>query len=133
MVTCGMAEIRIPIPSGSPWEPIVGYSRAYRVGKMVFVSGTTGTDEDGMPVGDLPEQVRHAMEKVRKSLDEAGATLHQVVRTRMFVTDIRRWEEVGKVHAEFFGEVRPATSMVEVSRLIGDGIEFEIEAVAVID
>ena len=99
---------------------------------MVFVSGTTGTDDDGRPVGDLAAQVRHAMEKVRQALDQAGSSLYEVVRTRMFVTDISRWEEIGRVHAEFFGEVRPATSMVEVSRLIGDGIEFEIEAIAVI-
>ena len=127
-----MHTLRTPIPSGSPWEPIVGYSRAYRVGNMVFVSGTTGTDDEGKPVGNLEEQVRFAIEKVRKALDEAGANLHQVVRTRMFVTDISRWEEIGRVHGEFFREVMPATSMVEVNRLIGDGIEFEIEAVAVI-
>lgn len=127
-----METIRTSIPSGSPWEPIVGYSRAYRAGNMVFVSGTTGTDGNGDPVGDLQTQVRHAMEKVRQALDQAGSSLYQVVRTRMFVTDITRWEEIGRIHAEFFGEVRPATSMVEVSRLIGEGIEFEIEAVAVI-
>lgn len=127
-----MATIRTPIPSNSPWEAIVGYSRAYRVGDMVFVSGTTGTDDQGKPVGDLEAQVRHAIEKIRKALDQAGANLHQVVRTRMFVTDISRWEEIGRIHGEFFREVMPATSMVEVSKLIGEGIEFEIEAVAVI-
>jgi enamine deaminase RidA (YjgF/YER057c/UK114 family) len=100
---------------------------------MVFVSGTTGTDEHGKPVGDLSAQVRYSIEKIQRSLDQAGASLADVVRTRMFVTDISRWEEMGRIHGEFFGEFRPATSMVEVSRLIGEGIEFEIEAVAVVD
>lgn len=127
-----MAPKRQLISSGSPWEPLAGYSRAVRLGDMVFVSGTTGTDEDGRPVGDLQAQVRAAIEKVRKALDEAGATLYDVVRTRMFVTDISRWQEIAEIHGEFFRDIRPATSMVEVSRLIGDDLEFEIEADAVI-
>jgi enamine deaminase RidA (YjgF/YER057c/UK114 family) len=128
-----MAITRTPISSGSPWEPIVGYSRAYKVGNIVFVSGTTGTDESGRAVGDLEAQVRHAIQKIRIALDQAGATLNDVVRTRMFVTDISKWETVGKVHEEFFGGTRPATSMVEVRRLIGDDLEFEIEADAVLE
>ena len=124
--------MRQNISSDSPWEPIVGYSRAVRAGNMVFVTGTTGTDSAGNPVGDLAAQVRAAIEKVEWALELAGASLDDVVRTRMFVTDISRWEEIGRVHAEFFGEIRPATTMVEVSRLIAPGIEFEIEADAVI-
>ena len=127
-----MELVRTPISSGSPWEPIVGYSRAYRVGDMVFVSGTTGADDDGRPIGDLASQTRAAIEKIGRALEQAGSSLQDVVRTRMFVTDISRWEEIGRVHQEFFGKVMPATSMVEVSRLIGNGIEMEIEAVAVI-
>ena len=128
-----MAITRTPISSGSPWEPIVGYSRAFKVGNLVFVSGTTGTDESGKAVGDLAAQVRYAIEKVQRALDQAGGTLQEVVRTRMFVTDISQWEVIGRIHEEFFGMVRPATSMVEVTRLIGDDLEFEIEAVAVLN
>jgi len=100
---------------------------------MVFVSGTTGTDETGQAVGDLAAQARYACEKIQRALDQAGATLKDVVRTRMYVTDISQWETVGRIHEEFFGETRPATSMVEVSRLIGDDLFFEIEALAVLD
>lgn len=123
--------MRQNISSNSPWEPVVGYSRAVRSGNMVFVTGTTGTDERGKPVGDLTAQVRAAIEKVKWALEQAGARLEDVVRTRMYVTDIARWEEIGRVHAEFFAAIRPATTMVEVSRLIEPGIEFEIEADAV--
>lgn len=100
---------------------------------MIFVSGTTGSDETGKAVGDLAAQVRHALQKVAKALDQAGGSLHDVVRTRMFVTDIAQWETIGRIHAEFFGQVCPATSMVEVSRLIADDLEFEIEAIAVLE
>lgn len=127
-----MAAKRQIISSGSPWEPLVGYSRAIRVGDTVYVSGTTGTDEQGKPVGDLSAQSRHALDKIQRALDQAGATLFDVVQTRIYVTDISRWEDVGRVHAEFFRDVRPASTMVEVSRLIGDGIEVEIEALAVV-
>src|SRR3569832_794926 len=109
-----MANQRTPISSGSPWEPIVGYSRTFRVGDTVYVSGTTGSDESGRAVGDLAAQVRFAMEKVQRALDQAGGTLLDVVRTRMYVTDISQWEVVGRIHEEYFGQVRPATSMVEV-------------------
>ena len=133
LVSCGMAITRTPISSGSPWESIVGYSRAYRAGNLVFVSGTTGSDESGKAVGDLAAQVRFAIEKVQRALDQAGASLQDVVRTRMFVTDISQWEVIGRIHEEFFGQTRPATSMVEVRRLIADDLLFEIEVVAVLE
>jgi len=128
-----MAIQRTPISSGSPWEPIVGYSRAFKVGNTVYVSGTTGSDESGKAVGDLAAQVRYAIEKVQTALQQAGGSLNDVVRTRMFVTDISQWEVIGRIHAEFFGRVRPATSMVEVRRLISDDLFFEIEVVAVLE
>jgi len=117
------------ISSGAPWEPTVGYSRAVRVGPYVHVAGTTGTDEQGRAVAaDVYAQARHALGKISAALTEAGARLDQVVRTRIFVTDIDRWEEVGRAHGEVFGQVRPAATMVEVRRLIGPDILVEIEA-----
>ncbi len=111
----------------------MGYSRAVRVGDHVSVAGTTAAGPDG-PVGgdDVAEQTRACLVRIRAALLEAGATLEDVVRTRMFVTDISRWEEVGRVHGEFFGHVRPAATMVEVSRLIEPGLLVEIEADAVV-
>ncbi|WP_442906377.1 RidA family protein [Kineococcus sp. NBC_00420] len=124
---------RQSISSGGTWEPIVGYSRALRVGDHVSVSGTTAATPDG-PVGgdDVGEQTRTCLTRIRAALIEAGATLEDVVRTRMFVTDISRWEEVGRVHAEFFGHVRPATTMVEVRALIEPDLLVEVEVDAII-
>jgi enamine deaminase RidA (YjgF/YER057c/UK114 family) len=123
------------ISSGSPWETVVGYSRAVRVGNMVFVSGTTGTDAQGIPVdpSDAYLQAKAALAKIEVALSQAGATFSDVVRTTMYVTDIRHWEEVARAHAECFATVRPAASMVEVSRLIGEHILVEIAVDAVVE
>lgn len=122
------------ISSGSPWEPVVGYSRAVRAGDAVYVAGTIASDESGSVVapGDAYEQTRFILRRIERALAEAGATLADVVRTRMFVTDIAQWEAVGRAHGEVFGDIRPAATMVEVARLIAPGLLVEIEAEAVI-
>jgi enamine deaminase RidA (YjgF/YER057c/UK114 family) len=118
------------IESGTPWEPVVGYSRAVRVGPHVHVSGTTATDDSGavVGVGDAGAQMRHALRNLVAALERAGATARDVVRTRIFVTDISGWQAIGEAHGEVFGGVRPATSMVEVRRLIHPDMLVEIEA-----
>ncbi len=124
--------MRHRVSSGTPWEPVVGYSRAVRVGDTVYISGTTATGADGrlVGVGDAAAQTRQALENIRRALLQAGARLEDVVRTRIYVTDISRWHEVGRAHAETLGAAPPASAMVQVGALIDPRMLVEIEVVA---
>jgi enamine deaminase RidA (YjgF/YER057c/UK114 family) len=127
--------MRTNYSSGAKWEDIVGYSRAVKINNVIEVTGTVAIDDEGKTVGigDAYLQTKHIIQKIEKILQQAGATLNDVVRTRMFVTDISRWEEYGKAHGEFFNQIKPCTSMIEVKGLIDKEYLIEIEATAVID
>jgi enamine deaminase RidA (YjgF/YER057c/UK114 family) len=121
------------ISSGTPWEAVVGYSRAVRVGNVIHVAGTTASDEKGnvIGIGDPYAQTVYIIQKIERALKEGGATLADVVRTRIFVTDISKWEDIGRAHGEFFANIRPANTMVEVSKLVTPEhmVEIEVEAI----
>ncbi len=121
------------ISSGSPWEDVVGYSRAVRVGNIVEVAGTTAVDGDALVgEGDVYKQTQFILQKIGKALDQAGSSLEHVVRTRMYITDISLWQEAGRAHGEVFASIKPASAMVEVSALIDKRLLIEIEATAII-
>jgi enamine deaminase RidA (YjgF/YER057c/UK114 family) len=129
-----MPRDRQLISSGSPYEPVIGFSRAVRVGDTIYVSGTVGRDDAGQPTGegDVYAQAAQTIRNIQKALAEAGASLEDVVRTRIYLTDISRWEEAGRAHGEAFSKIRPASTMVEVSALADPWMLVEIEAVAVV-
>lgn len=126
--------MRVNYSSGAKWENIVGYSRAVKIGNVIEVTGTVAIDDEGKTVGinDAYLQTKHIIQKIQKILEQAGAELNDVVRTRMFVTDISRWKEYGKAHGEFFKDIKPCTSMIEVKGLIEKDYLIEIEATAII-
>lgn len=129
-----MADHKQLISSGAPWENIVGYSRAVRVGNHIEISGTTAVEGDKViGKGDVYDQAVFIFQKIEKVLLEAGSSMKDVVRTRMYVKDISKWEDVGKAHALFFREIKPATTMIEVNRLINDELLVEIEVTAIIE
>src|SRR5690349_20319686 len=125
---------RINISSGAKWEDIVGYSRAVRIGNVIEVAGTTAVDDRNEIVGvnNPYEQTKYVLMKIEKALTEAGASMKDVVRTRMFVTDISKWEDIGRAHGEYFKDVKPAASMIEVKGLITPGLLIEIEVTAIV-
>ena len=136
-----MSDVRITVSerggrraasSGSRWEPIIGYSRAVRTDNLIAVTGTVGINADGTYSPSVTEQTRRALEIIQAALEALGARLEDVVRTRMFVTDISRWEEVAQAHGAVFAEIRPATTMVQVARLIDAGAQIEVEADAIV-
>jgi enamine deaminase RidA (YjgF/YER057c/UK114 family) len=124
--------MRKNISSGSPWEDVIGYCRAVRIGNTIEVSGTAPVKDGKTLEGTLYDQTKLCIEIIKKAIEEAGGTLEDVVRTRMYLTDISQWEQAGKAHGEFFGKIKPATAMVEVSKLIDPAMMVEIEATAVI-
>ena len=131
-ITVRRKKGRARASSGSKWEPVIGYSRAVRAGTSIAVTGTVGVNPDGSYPPTLAEQARRSLEIIRAAIEALGGKITDVVRTRMFLTDISKWEEVGRVHGEVFAEIRPATTLVEVARLIDAQALVEIEADAVV-